>query len=275
MLLPRIKHAAGFGGLTHLVRQSISQSGGESRSYWLVRQSLSQSRSHCTKWTTVPVAWAGIGFMTFFLKAAPYVLMTTAITLWMGAKLFKIQRLAADEREAAMAQVAVFDENDGIESDGFFRFAAIMLILFILFIAGASFDGWAVGQLGMGFVAMSFGVLMLIRYKSDADTFYSFSDDCAINVWHFSEKAPTSVIDGKHTAAINDLCFSRDASTFLTCDEDQHMLMWDANTMEPTAHSDAGTIIDKAAFSTDNSMVALSRDGDVLIFEQSEEVRQN
>ncbi|GMI11066.1 hypothetical protein TrLO_g10696 [Triparma laevis f. longispina] len=111
----------------------------------------------------------------------------------------------------------------------------------------------------------------IVFSPSDADTFYSFSDDCAINVWHFSEKAPTSVIDGKHTAAINDLCFSWDASTFLTCDEDQHMLMWDANTMEPTAHSDAGTIIDKAAFSTDNSMVALSRDGDVLIFEQSEE----
>lgn len=152
---------------------------------------------------------AGIGFMTFFLKAAPYVLMTTAITLWMGAKLFKIQRLAADEREAAMAQVAVFDENDGIESDGFFRFAAIMLILFILFIAGASFDGWAVGQLGMGFVAMSFGVLMLIRYKSDADTFYSSIDwdlilfFCFLFVTiHAMEEAQVLALIGKGFAPI-------------------------------------------------------------------------
>jgi Na+/H+ antiporter NhaD/arsenite permease-like protein len=119
---------------------------------------------------------AGIGFMTFFIKAAPYVVVTTAVTLWMGAKLFKINRLAVAERESAMAKVAVFDENDGIGSRGFFYFGAIMLILFIVFIAGASFDGWAVGKLGMGYVAMSFGILMLIRYKSEADTFYQAID---------------------------------------------------------------------------------------------------
>ncbi len=119
---------------------------------------------------------AGIGFVTFFLKAAPYVVVATAVTLWMGARLFGIRRLGKGERKTAIAQVAVFDENDGIESRGFFHFGAIMLVLFILFIAGASFEGWAIGKLGMGFVAMSFGVLMLVRYKSEAHTFYEAVD---------------------------------------------------------------------------------------------------
>jgi Na+/H+ antiporter NhaD/arsenite permease-like protein len=92
---------------------------------------------------------AGIGFVTFFIKAAPYVAVTTALTLALGARLFRIQRLTPDERETAAQQVTVFDENDGIESMGFFWFGAAMLILFIVFIAGASFDGWAIGKLGI------------------------------------------------------------------------------------------------------------------------------
>ncbi len=119
---------------------------------------------------------AGIGFITFFIKAAPYVAVTTVLTLLLGAKLFRISRLTPDERELAAQRVAVFDENDGIESMGFFWFGTAMLILFILFIAGASFDGWAVGKLGMGFVAMSFAMIMLIRYKAEAHSFYSAVD---------------------------------------------------------------------------------------------------
>ena len=119
---------------------------------------------------------AGIGFLTFVFKAAPYVLVTTAVTLWMGAKLFRIERLSAAERESAAARMAVFDENDGIESTGFFWFGAAMLVLFICFIAGASFEGWPIGKLGMGFVAMAFAVIMLVRYKAEVDTFYSAID---------------------------------------------------------------------------------------------------
>ncbi len=119
---------------------------------------------------------AGIGFVTFFIKAAPYVAVTTVLTLALGARLFHITRLAPDERETAAQQVADFDENDGIDSMGFFWFGAAMLILFIVFIAGASFDGWAIGKLGMGFVAMSFAMIMLIRYKAEAHSFYSAVD---------------------------------------------------------------------------------------------------
>ena len=119
---------------------------------------------------------AGISFVTFVVKAAPYVLVTTAVTLWMGARLFKIERLSLEERESAASQVAVFDENDGIESMGFFWFGAGMLVAFICFIAGASFEGWPIGELGMGFVAMAFAIVMLVRYKAEADTFYSAVD---------------------------------------------------------------------------------------------------
>lgn len=120
---------------------------------------------------------AGIGFVTFFIKAAPYVLITTAVTIAMGAKLFKITRLkSAEDKLSAAAMVGGFDENDGIESPGFFWFGAAMLVLFICFIAGASFDGWPIGKLGMGFVAMAFGVIMLLRFKSTANQFYSSVD---------------------------------------------------------------------------------------------------
>ncbi|MBI1373548.1 MAG: hypothetical protein GC159_12535 [Phycisphaera sp.] len=120
---------------------------------------------------------AGISFMTFFIKAAPYVLIATAATIWMGAKFFKIGRLTtdADKAEAAL-QVAAFDENDGIESRFFFWFGGTMLVLFIAVIASASVPGWFLNELGMGFVALAFAAVMLIRYKATADRFYQALD---------------------------------------------------------------------------------------------------
>ena len=119
---------------------------------------------------------AGIGFVDFFVKSSPYVLVVTVITIWLGARRFGIERLASEEKAEAAERVATFDENDGIERVGFFWFGAVMLVLFIAFIAGASFDSWAIGKLGMGFVAMSFAMVMLLRYKSEAHTFYSAVD---------------------------------------------------------------------------------------------------
>ena len=51
-----------------------------------------------------------------------------------------------------------------------------MLLLFICFIASASFNGWPIGKLGMGFVAMMFAVLMLCKFKSSVGKFYSGID---------------------------------------------------------------------------------------------------
>ena len=120
---------------------------------------------------------AGIGFVTFFLKAAPYVVVATAATIVMGARVFGIESLKTDEERAvALGQVSSFDERDGIESMGFFWFGAAMLLLFICFIASASFEDWPIGKLGMGFVAMMFAVIMLCKFKSSVGKFYSGID---------------------------------------------------------------------------------------------------
>lgn len=113
---------------------------------------------------------ARISFVTFFIKAAPYVLVATAITLAIGARRYDIRRIKdpAARKEAA-ERVSSFDENDGIKSRFFFFFAGFMLAAFIGAIAASSVFEY---PLGMGFVAMAFGIAMLIRYRSTVDRFY-------------------------------------------------------------------------------------------------------
>ncbi|MGI9428478.1 MAG: SLC13 family permease [Bythopirellula sp.] len=119
---------------------------------------------------------AGISFVDFLLYSTPYVVISTAATLWLAAKLFGIGRITnRDERASAAAMVDSFDENDGIESRGFFWFGAVMTVLFIVTIATTSVLPW-VSDLGMGFVAVAFAVVALIRYKSEADQIYRIVD---------------------------------------------------------------------------------------------------
>ena len=119
---------------------------------------------------------AGISFVKFFQTAAPYVVLATIVTIWMGAWMFGIKRLkvAEDKKEAAKL-VASFDENDGIESQSFFWFGALMLVLFIITIATTSYLPY-ISKLEMGFVALAFAGLMLLKYKSTADQFYKALD---------------------------------------------------------------------------------------------------
>lgn len=119
---------------------------------------------------------AGISFIDFFLVAGPYVAVATVITLLMGAKLMGIQGLrTAEERAEARELVAGFDENDGVESPVFFWFGACMLVAFIGVIASASVLPW-ISDLKMGYVALSFGLIMLLRFKAVADKFYQAID---------------------------------------------------------------------------------------------------
>ena len=119
---------------------------------------------------------AKISFVDFFLRASPYVVVVTIVTIVMGAKLFGIRKLETEEeREKARKQVAGFDENDGIESWGFFKFGAVMLLAFIGVIATTSVLKY-VDDLGMGFVALGFATVMLVRYKSEVDKFYKTID---------------------------------------------------------------------------------------------------
>lgn len=119
---------------------------------------------------------AGISFGKFFVVASPYVVVATAVTLFMGAKLFKIDRLKGEEeKSAAKKQVSSFDESDGIESEGFFWFSAAIFLLFIITIATTSVLP-VLKDLGMGFVALAFAGIMLIRVKSTADKVYAKVD---------------------------------------------------------------------------------------------------
>ncbi|MBP86927.1 MAG: hypothetical protein CMJ64_09445 [Planctomycetaceae bacterium] len=120
---------------------------------------------------------ASISFATFFLKASPYVAVSTAMTLWMGARLFDVKKLATEEERTTAAQlVSGFDEKDGIESWGFFWFGTGMLVLFITCIATASILPGDIKHLGMGFIALAFAGVMLLRYKSEVDSFYRSLD---------------------------------------------------------------------------------------------------
>ena len=119
---------------------------------------------------------ANISFFAFVIKSAPYVVVTTAVTLWMATRRFRIARLRGDEnRQRAAELVDSFDENDGIESIFFFWFGGVMTILFIFTIAMTSVLPW-ISDLGMGFVALAFAAVMLIRYKSVADKLYQVVD---------------------------------------------------------------------------------------------------
>ena len=115
---------------------------------------------------------AGISFVTFFYKAAPYVVVATLATLFMAQRIFGIRTLASEaERKEAEALVASFDETESVMSPGFFSFSWVLLFLFILGIATASVTP-IISDLGMGFVAMGFAVIALIRLKSEPEKAY-------------------------------------------------------------------------------------------------------
>jgi len=119
---------------------------------------------------------AGITFVDFFLASAPYVVVATIATLLLGARLFGIKKLATDEERAkAEKLVSGFDENDGIQSRAFFWFGAAMTVCFIGVIATTSLLP-GIRELGMGYVALGFATIMLVRYKATADRFYQAID---------------------------------------------------------------------------------------------------
>ncbi|VAW67575.1 hypothetical protein MNBD_GAMMA09-2283 [hydrothermal vent metagenome] len=119
---------------------------------------------------------ANISFVTFFLKASPFVVVATMATIYLSSRLFSIKALQSEEeKQQADFLISGFDENDGINSKGFFWFAAGMLILFIVAIATASIMPVS-KELGMGFVALGFAAIMLMRYKSEVDQFYKSMD---------------------------------------------------------------------------------------------------
>jgi Na+/H+ antiporter NhaD/arsenite permease-like protein len=119
---------------------------------------------------------AGIPFVDFFLRAGPYAVVATAVTVVMAAWLFGIRPLSDQtERLAAERQVQSFDSRDGIESQGFFALSWGLLAAFILTIATTSVLP-GVSSLGMGFVAMAFAVFATLKYKDQVEKNYAAMD---------------------------------------------------------------------------------------------------
>jgi Na+/H+ antiporter NhaD/arsenite permease-like protein len=120
---------------------------------------------------------AGIPFVKFFLVAAPYVVIATAATLFMGKWKFGISALTNEaDRKTARDLVESFDENEGIPSAKFFWFSVAALVAFIGCLAGQSALPWELDELKMGFVALFFAGVVLIAYKHEVDKFYSAID---------------------------------------------------------------------------------------------------
>lgn len=67
--------------------------------------------------------------------------------------------------------VSGFDENDGIESRSFFWTATALFVLFIMTLATTSVLP-VIRDLDMGYVALAFAFIILVRYKSSVDQFY-------------------------------------------------------------------------------------------------------
>ncbi len=119
---------------------------------------------------------AGIAFVTFFIQASPFVIVATIVTLFMGVKLFGITPLKGDEEvREARTLVEGFDPEEAITSQGFFWFAGIMFGLFVLALSLTSVLPF-VRELGMGYVAMTFGMIMLLKFKSSVDRTYAAMD---------------------------------------------------------------------------------------------------
>jgi Na+/H+ antiporter NhaD/arsenite permease-like protein len=120
---------------------------------------------------------AGIGFVKFFLVAAPYVTVATAATLLMAKWKFGIQGLKAQEdKDEARRLVDGFDETENISSPRFFWFSVAALVSFILCLAGQAYLPWGLDKLEMGFVALFFAGAVLLAYRHEVDKFYAAVD---------------------------------------------------------------------------------------------------
>lgn len=119
---------------------------------------------------------AGIAFIEFFYVSGPYVLVATITTILLASWFFKIRRLRTKaDKEAAARAVSAFDENDGIQSRKFFITSWILFSLFIISLALTDLIPY-VRDLGIGFVAVSFGMLIMLREKSSTNKVYSKID---------------------------------------------------------------------------------------------------
>lgn len=148
--------------------------------FLLVEGSLTNVGGLLTLISSVPNIIIGsaaeISFVTFFIKSAPYVVISTIATIWLGKRLFEVKSFSTEqERADAAEKVKSFDENDGIHSKGFFYLSAVSLVCLVGLFATCQNIPY-LQDLGLGFIAISFGLLMLWRFKHEVDKFYAGLD---------------------------------------------------------------------------------------------------
>ncbi|RME88317.1 MAG: hypothetical protein D6785_01005 [Planctomycetota bacterium] len=117
---------------------------------------------------------AGITFGEFFIKACPYVLISSLVTIYLARWLFNLATEEGGEEERKNLLEA-FDEQEGIQSWNFFYFSWAMLVLLIFFFSTQSFLP-ILKDLGLGFVAMAMAILVMFRYKHEVDQNYKALD---------------------------------------------------------------------------------------------------
>ncbi|WNJ16345.1 SLC13 family permease [Pontibacter sp. G13] len=119
---------------------------------------------------------AGISFIEFTYISAPYVVIATLCTIYLASWRFGIKGLKTEtEKSESKKRIAAFDERDGIESQSFFVLSWVVFIGFILALATTDVIPY-IKELGIGFVAMAFGVSMLLRVKNDVQKVYVKTD---------------------------------------------------------------------------------------------------
>ena len=88
-------------------------------------------------------------------------------------------------KNAAQELVGSFDESDGIPSQTFFRYSIVLFSLLILCFSAQSILP-LLKQLGMGFVALMFAFIALLKYRHEVNKFYTNIDwDLIIFLWRF------------------------------------------------------------------------------------------
>lgn len=78
-------------------------------------------------------------------------------------------------KNAAQELVGSFDESDGIPSQTFFRYSIVLFSLLILCFSAQSILP-LLKQLGMGFVALMFAFIALLKYRHEVNKFYTNID---------------------------------------------------------------------------------------------------
>ena len=97
------------------------------------------------------------------------------------------------------------------------------------------------------------------------------ADDCSIKIWDFAKKEVMQAIDHEHQAAISCLAFSYDGDSYLTADDNKHMMLWSMTTNTPTAKSNVHAILETTGFCDGEKIVGLTRDRTVMTYELSDD----